>query len=205
MENEKWSFKPSDLYTIPNILTYLRFLLVIPFVYFFIQAKFVNPAYYIVAAICVGISGLTDCFDGMLARKLNQETSLGRILDPAADKFTLIAVAVCMVIYIPALLPLMLVLMVKDLTMMICGLILLSKKIPLPASRWYGKMATVVFYISVSVIIFLKAVYGYENPVLITVLFCITTACMIFALLNYSKLFLDLIKENKKNNTEITH
>ena len=197
MEKEKWSFKPSDLYTIPNILTYIRFLLVVPFVYFFIQAKYVNPAYYINAAVCVGISGLTDCFDGMLARKLNQQTSLGRILDPAADKFTLIAVAVCMVIYLPALLPLMLVLMVKDLTMMICGLILLSKKIPLPASRWYGKMATVVFYISVSVIIFLKAAYGYENPVLIAVLFCVTTACMIFALLNYSKMFLDLIKQNK--------
>lgn len=197
MEKEKWSFKPSDLYTIPNILTYLRFLLVVPFVYFFIQAKFVDPAYYIAAAVCVGLSGLTDCFDGLLARKLNQQTSLGRILDPAADKFTLIAVAVCMVIYIPALLPLMLVLMVKDLTMMICGLILLSKKIPLPASRWYGKMATVVFYLSVSVIIFLKAVYGYENTVLITILFCVTTACMIFALLNYSKMFLDLIKQNK--------
>lgn len=199
MERENWSFKPSDLYTIPNILTYIRFILVVPFVFFFVEAlKGENSQYYyIYAALCVGVSGLTDCFDGLLARKLHQETSLGRILDPAADKFTLIAVAVCMVIYIPALLPLMLVLMVKDFTMMICGLVLLSKKIPLPASRWYGKLATVVFYISVSVIIFLKAVYGYENPVLITILFCVTTAFMIFALLNYSKMFLDLIKENK--------
>ncbi len=199
MEKEKWSFKPSDLYTIPNILSYLRLLLVVPFVYFFIKAKFDDQAYYIAAAVCVGVSGLTDCFDGMLARKLNQVTSLGKILDPAADKFTLIAVAVCMVIYIPALLPLMLVLMVKDFTMLLCGFILLLKKIPLPASRWYGKIATVVFYISVSFIIFLKAAYGYENPVLITVLFCVTAAVMLFAMLNYSKMFLDLIKANKEN------
>ncbi len=199
MEIEKWSFKPSDLFTIPNILSYIRLLLVVPFVYFFVQATFVDPAYYIAAAVCIGISGLTDCFDGMLARKLDQVTSLGKILDPMADKFTLIAVAVCKVIYIPALLPLMLVLMVKDLTMMICGLVLLSKKIPLPASRWYGKMATVVFYISVCVIIFLKAVCGYENPVLIWVLFCVTTVFMIFALLNYSKMFLDLLKQNKES------
>ena len=197
MEKEKWSFRPSDLYTIPNILTYMRFLLVVPFVYFFVQAKFVDPAYYIAAAVSIGLSGLTDCFDGMLARKLDQQTSLGRILDPAADKITLIAAAVCMVIYIPALLPLMLVLMVKDLTMMICGLILLSKNIPLPGSRWYGKLATVVFYISVSVIIFLKAVCGYENPVLVAVLFCVTTVFMIFAMFNYSKIFLDLIKQNQ--------
>lgn len=192
MGNDKWSFKPSDIVTIPNLLSYLRLILIAPFMYFFINEN------YIAAAICVGVSGLTDCFDGLLARKLNQVTSLGKILDPLADKFTLIAVAVCMLIYIPALFPLMLVLMVKDFTMMVCGLIILVKKIPLPASRWYGKMATVVFYLSVSIIIFLKAVYQYESPTLITVLFCITVAVMLFAMLNYSKMFLDLLKENKK-------
>ncbi len=197
MQNEKWSFKLSDLVTIPNILSYLRLILVVPFVYYFIRGLYNDPRHYITAAVCIGISGLTDCFDGLLARKLNQVTSLGKILDPLADKITLIAVAVCMVIYIPALLPLMLILFVKDFTMLICGLVLLVKKIPLPASRWYGKLATVVFYISVTVIIFLKAVYQYENPTLILVLFCITAAVMIFALLNYSKMFLDILKENK--------
>lgn len=192
MGNDKWSFKPSDLVTIPNLLSYLRLILIAPFMCFFIKEN------YIAAAICVGVSGLTDCFDGLLARKLNQVTSLGKILDPLADKFTLIAVAVCMLIYIPALFPLMLVLMVKDFTMMVCGLIILVKKIPLPASRWYGKVATVVFYLSVSIIIFLKAVYQYESPTLITVLFCVTVAVMLFAMLNYSKMFLDLLKENKK-------
>ena len=197
MQNEKWSFKLSDLVTIPNILSYLRLILVVPFVYYFIRGLYNDPRHYITAAVCIGISGLTDCFDGLLARKLNQVTSLGKILDPLADKITLIAVAVCMVIYIPALLPLMLILFVKDFTMLICGLVLLVKKIPRPASRWYGKLATVVFYISVTVIIFLKAVYQYENPTLILVLFCITAAVMIFALLNYSKMFLDILKENK--------
>ena len=197
MENDKWSFKPADLVTIPNLLSYMRLILVVPFVYFFIRGLYDDPRHYITAAVCIGVSGLTDCFDGLLARKLNQVTSLGKILDPLADKITLIAVAVCMVIYIPALLPLMLILFVKDFTMLICGLVLLVKKIPLPASRWYGKVATVVFYISVTVIIFLKAVYQYENPNLVLVLFCITAAIMVFALFKYSKMFLDLLKENK--------
>ena len=203
MENDKWSFKPADLVTIPNLLSYMRLILVVPFVYYFIRGLYDDPRHYITAAVCIGISGLTDCFDGLLARKLNQVTSLGKILDPLADKITLIAVAVCMVIYIPALLPLMIVLFVKDFTMLICGLILLVKKIPLPASRWYGKVATVVFYISVIVIIFLKAVYQYENPTLVLVLFCITAAVMIFALLNYSRMFLDLLKENKNKSNNV--
>ena len=97
MEKEKdvWSFKTSDLVTIPNIITYVRFVLIIPFVYFFLAEQ------YIYAAICIGLSGLSDCFDGMAARKLNQVTPLGKILDPIADKVTLFAVVICMVIYVP--------------------------------------------------------------------------------------------------------
>ena len=78
MEKEKdvWSFKTSDLVTIPNIITYVRFVLIIPFVYFFLAEQ------YIYAAICIGLSGLSDCFDGMAARKLNQVTPLGKIIDP---------------------------------------------------------------------------------------------------------------------------
>ena len=103
MEKEKdvWSFKTSDLVTIPNIITYVRFVLIIPFVYFFLAEQ------YIYAAICIGLSGLSDCFDGMAARKLNQVTPLGKILDPIADKVTLFAVVICMVIYVPMVLPIM--------------------------------------------------------------------------------------------------
>lgn len=195
MDNESWSFKISDLWTVPNLLTYLRFLLVVPFMYFFLQQN------YIAAAVCIGFSGLTDCFDGMLARKLNQVTSLGKILDPIADKVTLFSVALCMIIYYPAILPLLGLLMFKEITMLFCGLILLIKHITPPAARWYGKFATVVFYFSVVTIIFLKAVFSYESLTLVTVLFILTALVMLFALLNYSRMFLLLIKENnaKKN------
>mgnify|MGYP002902461693 CR=1 FL=1 len=63
-EKEVWSFKTSDLVAIPNIITYVRFVLIIPFVYFFLAEQ------YIYAAICIGLSGLTDCFDGMAALSL---------------------------------------------------------------------------------------------------------------------------------------
>ena len=161
MENETWSFKKTDLFTVPNLLTYMRFVLVAPFIYFFLQQN------YIAAAVCIGISGLTDCFDGLLARKLNQVTSLGKILDPIADKVTLFSVALCMLIYIPSLLPLL------------------------------GKFATVVFYFSVTTIIFLKAVFGYESAVLVIVLFVLTAIVMVFALVKYSIMFFVLIREKK--------
>ena len=82
--------------TVPNLITYFRFILVVPFVIFFLKEN------YILGRHNDRSVGLSDCFDGLLARKLNQVTSLGKILDPIADKVTLVAVAVCMVIYIPS-------------------------------------------------------------------------------------------------------
>lgn len=58
MGGNNWSFKASDLVTVPNILTYLRFLLVAPFIFFFLNKN------YIAAALCIGFSGLSDCLDG---------------------------------------------------------------------------------------------------------------------------------------------
>ena len=191
MGNEKWSFKRTDLFTVPNLLTYMRFLLVTPFMCFFLQQN------YIAAAVMIVISGLTDCFDGMLARKLNQVTSLGKILDPIADKVSLFSVALCMLIYIPSLLPLLGILMFKEIIMLFCGMILLIKRITPPAAKWYGKFATVVFYFSVTTIIFLKAVFSYESNMLMNVLFVLTAIVMVFALAKYAVTFFVLLKEKK--------
>lgn len=63
----------------------------------------------------------------MAARKLNQVTPLGKILDPIADKVTLFAVVICMVIYVPMVLPILVTLLVKDLLMLIGGADLIKK------------------------------------------------------------------------------
>ena len=197
MGGNNWSFKASDLVTVPNILTYLRFLLVAPFIFFFLNMN------YIAAALCIGFSGLSDCLDGFLARKLDQVTSLGKILDPIADKVTLVSVAVCMVIYMPSLLPIMLVMIGKEFLMLLGGLILLIMKITPPPARWYGKVATVIFYLSVCTIIFLKAAFNITNDMLITVTFIVTAAFMVFALVMYAALIVKQIKAEKQENRSI--
>ena len=190
MEKEKdvWSFKTSDLVTIPNIITYVRFVLIIPFVYFFLAEQ------YIYAAICIGLSGLSDCFDGMAARKLNQVTPLGKILDPIADKVTLFAVVICMVIYVPMVLPILVTLLVKDLLMLIGGADLIKKRLTPPSANWYGKVGTIIFYFSVCLIVFLKAFFAYENMVLDLILLSVTAASMLYALYRYGKIYFAMIK-----------
>lgn len=128
------------------------------------------------------------------ARKLNQVTSLGKILDPIADKVTLISVAVCMVIYMPAIMPIMMVLVTKEFLMLLGGFILLLCKVAPPPANIFGKVATVVFYFVICLIIFIKILTGQENMLLVYIGLILTALAMIIALIQYGIVFFRLIK-----------
>lgn len=185
-----------DVFTIPNLLTFLRIVLITPFVVLFLNRN------YLGAAVVVIISGLTDCFDGLIARKFNQITDLGKILDPIADKLTLIAIVICVAIDMPIVAPFMAVLLLKDTLMLIGGTNLIKKGITPPAAKWYGKIGTILFYFSVCTIVFLKAVMNYENEVLFFVMLTITTVVMVFSLIKYSMIYFSLLKEFELSNKE---
>lgn len=185
-----------EIFTIPNLLTFLRIVLITPFVVLFLNEN------YIASAVVVGISGLTDCFDGMIARKFNQVTELGKILDPIADKLTLIAIVTCVAFYMPIVAPVMIVLIIKDMLMLIGGTNLIKMGITPPAAKWYGKLGTILFYISVCIIVFLKAGFNYINDYLSFTLLSITAVVMIFSLIKYSIIYFSLINEYKNNITK---
>ncbi|MCF8008668.1 MAG: CDP-alcohol phosphatidyltransferase family protein [Halanaerobiales bacterium] len=69
-----------------NALTIIRLLLIPVYLYFFLTGE------YVISGIFFSISGLTDFFDGYLARKYNMVTDFGRLLDPLADKLTIISI-----------------------------------------------------------------------------------------------------------------
>nr|MCR5151173.1 CDP-alcohol phosphatidyltransferase family protein [Clostridiales bacterium] len=75
-------------FTVPNLLTVVRIILV-PF--FAVEYYHRN---YLAAVIILAVSGLTDFLDGKIARKFNQVSTLGKLLDPLADKATQITLAV---------------------------------------------------------------------------------------------------------------
>lgn len=69
---------------IPNILTIFRLILVFPLILFLE----INRPFYVFFLIILG--GLTDYFDGLIARRLNLKTRLGAVLDPLSDKVFLL-------------------------------------------------------------------------------------------------------------------
>lgn len=74
-----------SLKNLPNLLSFLRLLLVFPFVYFFYHHQFqIATAIFIIAAF-------TDALDGYLARVLKCQTQFGLIIDPSADKTLIVS------------------------------------------------------------------------------------------------------------------
>lgn len=77
---ERFPDESAQIATLPNLLSLLRLLLVIPFARYAMRGADQSALYVFLLA------GITDALDGQLARRLGQTSKLGRIVDPIADK-----------------------------------------------------------------------------------------------------------------------
>lgn len=175
---------------VPNALSVLRILLIIPFVWLFVENKIIP------AAIVLVISGFTDMLDGMIARRFHQFTELGQMLDPLSDKMTQGAVVICLAVAQPVLIPLLAVFVIKEVLMVAGGIYLLRKNKRPGGSEWYGKTATVLFYVSFTAIVILKGIWGIESLPVSIVLLSVTAAFMIFAFVKYAKIFFTIVRSD---------
>ena len=131
---------------IPNLLSAFRIVLIPFFVCHVLQANMLT------AAIILIISALTDMLDGFLARRFNWITLVGKVLDPMADKLTQIAVCVLFLLRFPQFWVFFAVLMLKDLVILTVSAYLLKNKAPFSGAKWFGKVATSLFYVSMILI-----------------------------------------------------
>jgi cardiolipin synthase (CMP-forming) len=84
----------AKIYTIPNIITFIRIIL-IPIILYLLFSE--NPNIVLLAGGLFIVSSVSDYFDGYLARVLNQSSKLGTLLDPIADKLLIASVIVVLV------------------------------------------------------------------------------------------------------------
>ena len=185
---------------VPNALSILRILLIPVYVIVYLTAPDTvsasDPSTYVPYLWAGGIlvfSGLTDMLDGIIARKFNQITRLGRILDPFADKLTQAAVTVTLAIRNPVWIFLPIAYILKELLMLIGGVILLRKFHDLAPSKWFGKIATGVFY---GATILLVAVPGMPSWCK-TALICAVVFTLVFAFFMYFPLFFRYVRREQ--------
>ena len=77
-----------ELRSVPNLLSILRLFMVPLFLYLLLIDQFVW------ALVVMAVASASDWFDGYIARKFNQITQLGQVLDPAADRLFILAALV---------------------------------------------------------------------------------------------------------------
>lgn len=166
--------------TIPNAMSVLR-LLLIPFIIW----MYVEERYAISVGLVV-LSAVSDMLDGLVARKLNMISDLGKFLDPVCDKLTHAALLVCLMTTHRHIYILFIILAVKELAMLGMGLALFRKRDVVYSAKWYGKLCTVVFEGTLmGLMLFPNA---NENTVHMLMLLC--AAVLLFSFTMYSIFYL---------------
>ena len=127
---------------VPNALTIIRFLLIPIIVISIFNGN------YIIAFIFFTISGITDITDGFIARKFNLISNFGKLMDPLADKLTQICTIASLTLIHMIPIGILAIVLLKEL-IMIAGASFLYGKDVVVYSKWYGKLATVLFYLAI--------------------------------------------------------
>ena len=179
--------------SIPNVLSYVR-LALIPL----IMILYLKEEYYFSAGL-MALSAATDVVDGWIARHFQMITDWGKIIDPIADKLTQIAIAVCLALRYHSVRYMLALLVIKEVYMCIIGMVFIHKTDTVEGSVWYGKTSTVVFLITVLVLVLLPK--GLPQDQLIAwVLVGLESALLLLSMILYTIRYRTLYKKIKTSN-----
>lgn len=142
-----------DIWTIPNLLSLFRLVLIPVYVIIYLNARD-HVDYYLAAGI-LAVSCLTDLIDGKIARHFNMISNLGKILDPLADKATQFSLIICLSMKYPILLYLVGLFVLKESFQLIAGSINLTKGKMLKGALMSGKICTTVLFVSLILMVML--------------------------------------------------
>lgn len=181
--------KLKEVFNIPNILCYLRIIIIPFFVNSYINASDVDD--YYMASFLVVLSGITDTLDGFIARKFNMVTELGKAIDPVADKLTQFAILFCLITRYKFMIILTTIFLVKEITMGAFCLFFMVKGKKIDGALWFGKVSTIVFY----VVTFIIITFPTLNIMIVNILLGTTAFFLLFAFVNYIRAYAELKKE----------
>jgi len=192
------NFEVNHLFKIPNLLCYIRIILVPVFCFAFLGANTAGD-YYMAAGIVL-ISGFTDFLDGQIARRCNMITDIGKLLDPFADKLMQLAMLICLTIKIRFMYLLVIYLIVKEVSMCIAAVVIYKKyKKRLNGAKWYGKVCTAVLYAVMLTLIAFPGLNDYVQKSLLIV--CLSALTLAFVM--YIRIYIKMLNDTKLGSKEV--
>lgn len=135
-----------EIFSIPNLLSLFRLCLIPVYAYIYLNAT--EDYQYLIAGTIMAVSCITDMVDGKIARHFNMITTVGKILDPLADKITQFTLTLCLSLKYPVLMPVLGLFLVKEIFQLVAGIIFLRRGRMLPGALMAGKVCTTVLFIS---------------------------------------------------------
>ena len=147
-----------EILTIPNLLSLFRLVLIPVYMLIYLHAQ--KPGDYAIAGVILSLSCLTDMVDGKIARAFNMITTLGKFLDPLADKMTQFALLICLGIRYPVLWSVFALFVLKELFQLFAGILAAKRGYILKGALISGKICTTVLFVSlVALVVFPKMSY----------------------------------------------
>ena len=183
-----------EICTIPNLLSLFRLVLIPVYVVIYLNAD--STADYYLAAGILAVSCLTDLIDGKVARHFNMITSLGKLLDPVADKATQFTLIICLTVRYPVLWFLVGLFVVKESFQLIAGGINLKKGKMLKGALFSGKICTTILFISLILMVMLPKL----KPETVDIIVLVDGIFMLIAFLDYVTAY--FFRENKFQSIE---
>ena len=199
MENQTAGKHRHDVWTIPNFLSLFRLLLVPVLCYVYLG---LHNVWWTVALLA--LSGLTDIADGYIARRFDMTSEFGKALDPVADKITQGAMLLCLLISYPALWPVFLLLVIREVTDGITGLLVMKKTGKVLGAVWHGKLTTVLLFATMALHL-LWQLFPSWGPIphwLTVTLCCVCGVVMMMSLVLYTIRNIKAIRDYRKEHTE---
>ncbi len=163
-----------EIFTIPNLLSMFRLVLIPVYISIYLNAQ--SSADYYLAAAILAVSCLTDLIDGKIARHFNMISTLGKILDPLADKLTQFTLIVCLTVKYPILKYLVGLFVLKESFQLIAGCLNLRKGKMLKGALLTGKICTTVLFLSLILLVMIP-----EMPEKIVTIIAIIDAIFMLA------------------------
>ena len=140
-----------ELLTIPNLLSLFRLALIPVYVVIYLNASNTND--YFLAAMILAVSCLTDLVDGKIARHFNMISTVGKILDPLADKATQFTLILCLAMKHYIIRYMVGLFFIKEVFQLVAGLLTIRKGRMLRGALITGKICTTVLFISLIIMV----------------------------------------------------
>ena len=190
--NIKSRLRKKDIFTIPNMLSFFRILLIPAIVILYVK----DYRYASVGVIV--LSAVTDIVDGWIARSFNMISDFGKFLDPVADKLTQMLMLCCLVLRYPWAVSLVALLVIKELFQLVCGIIVLKRTDVMNSAKWFGKVNTAVIYASMILLFLLPDI----SEVIATIILTVCGITMLLSMFLYGRFFRQAIIQSEEGNRE---